>query len=369
VFRNYFLDWDGLGYMSSLEQNFNPSVEDIKRRTDLGQWKKNNSTYSGGRDVIRFFFSVKGYPRLLSGDLLVPKTLASMHKNTLFPGDATAHQFNNNKYRRHLLSFPMYPFRTLCPRDAHNMLRGGNIEFDQTSPLFPANTQLNIKFTRRPVANLLNYMLPTNLNLDLGAANNSLTQDQRDAALNFSVIAPAVANAQPVVTQYVITGIAINLQNIYLQVSVRKIFSLFYFPSPPMLPFLGEPSALQRAQSGKTIVKHLYLLQNTFHTNAKSLPVHIRSGLGDRCPSAHTLPWFCQVSSPPPPFPPSPPFPPPPFPPPPLSPSPLSPSPLSPSLPFWGGEGEGEGEGGGGRGGSRRRPPGGGGQSPPPSEF
>jgi len=40
VFRNYFLDWDGLGYMSSIEQNFNPSVEDIKRRTGLGQWKK-----------------------------------------------------------------------------------------------------------------------------------------------------------------------------------------------------------------------------------------------------------------------------------------------------------------------------------------
>jgi hypothetical protein len=36
-FRNYFLDWDGLGYISALEQNFNPSVQDIKRRTDLGK--------------------------------------------------------------------------------------------------------------------------------------------------------------------------------------------------------------------------------------------------------------------------------------------------------------------------------------------
>jgi hypothetical protein len=152
--------------------------------------------------------------------LLVPKTLANMHEKTLFPGSATAHEYVNTKYRRHLLSFLMYPFRTLCPRDAHYML-GDNSDFDQTSPLFPANTQLNIKFTRRPVANLLNYMLPTNLNLDRGAASESLTVDQRAAALNFTVTAPAVGNAAPVVTQYSITGIAINVQNMYLQVSAR----------------------------------------------------------------------------------------------------------------------------------------------------
>ena len=143
-----------------------------------------------------------------------------MHEKTLFPGSATAHAYVNTKYRRHLLSFPMYPFQTLCPRDAHYML-GDNSDLDQTSPLFPANTQLNIKFTRRPVANLLNYMLPTNLNLDRGAASESLTVDERAAALNFTVTAPAVGDAEPVVTQYSITGIAINVQNMYLQVSVR----------------------------------------------------------------------------------------------------------------------------------------------------
>jgi hypothetical protein len=31
------LDWDGLGYMSAMEQNFNPSPSDIKRRTALGK--------------------------------------------------------------------------------------------------------------------------------------------------------------------------------------------------------------------------------------------------------------------------------------------------------------------------------------------
>jgi len=154
---------------------------------------------------------------LLSGDLDMTKDLYKMHEKTLFPGDETSHSFANNKYRRHMLSFPMYPFRALCPRDAYNMniLKGGNSEFDQTSPLLPANTQLNIKFTRRPAAHLLSYMLPTNLNLNLGASHNALTQTERNNALNFTV-------TTPVETQYTITGIAINIQNMYLQVS--KIF-------------------------------------------------------------------------------------------------------------------------------------------------
>ena len=113
------------------------------------------------------------------------------------------------------------PFSNPLPQDAHHMLGGGNNEFDQTSSLFLANTQLNIIFTRRPATNLLNYMLPTNLNLNLGAANENLTVDQRATALNFSVTAPAVGDADPVVTQYNITGIAVNIQNMYLQVSAQ----------------------------------------------------------------------------------------------------------------------------------------------------
>ncbi len=62
---------------------------------------------------------------------------------------------------------------------------------------------------------LLSYMLPTNLNLNLGASHNALTQTERNNALNFTV-------TTPVETQYTITGIAINIQNMYLQVS--KIF-------------------------------------------------------------------------------------------------------------------------------------------------
>jgi hypothetical protein len=35
--RNYFLDFDGWGLMSALDQNFNPSPNDIERRTELGK--------------------------------------------------------------------------------------------------------------------------------------------------------------------------------------------------------------------------------------------------------------------------------------------------------------------------------------------
>jgi hypothetical protein len=41
--RNFFLDFDTNGHLSSLEQNFNPSREDVKRKTALG--KKNKSIF------------------------------------------------------------------------------------------------------------------------------------------------------------------------------------------------------------------------------------------------------------------------------------------------------------------------------------
>jgi hypothetical protein len=61
VLRNYFLDWGGLGYMSALEQNFNPSIQDIKRCTDLGKWKNHLSPEREGEKSENHYFSV---PRL-----------------------------------------------------------------------------------------------------------------------------------------------------------------------------------------------------------------------------------------------------------------------------------------------------------------
>jgi len=94
---------------------------------------------------------------------------------------------------------------------------------------------------------------------------------------------------------------------------------------------LGEPPALQGTQSRKTAVKHIHLLQDNLYTYAKSVHVHVRPYLDDRCPSAHTVPRFCQVSQPPLPLP-----------------LPLPPPPLSPLSPFFFGGGEGVGGGVGG---------------------
>jgi hypothetical protein len=116
---------------------------------------------------------------------------------------------------------------------------------------------------------------------------------------------------------------------------------------------LGEPPALQGTQSRKTAVKHIHLLQDNLYTYAKSVHVHVRPYLDDRCPSAHTVPRFCPVSQPPLPLP-----------------LPLPPPPLSPLSPFFFGGGGGRGGRGGGGGSHRRRrrrPPEGGGRSPPPS--
>jgi len=56
VLRNYFLDWGGLGYMSALEQNFNPSIQDIKRCTDLGKWKNHLSPEREGEKIWESLF-------------------------------------------------------------------------------------------------------------------------------------------------------------------------------------------------------------------------------------------------------------------------------------------------------------------------
>lgn len=161
-----------------------------------------------------------GYPRLLSGQLKNGTALQKMHEKTLFPaGGDNPHAYEATTYRRHQLSFPMYPFRTLCPRDAQEMLGNSSRinEFDQTSPMFPANTQINIKFTRRANDTLINYMLPTNLSLERGPASNSNTPVQRTAATTFTTSARG-ENDAIVLTAHAINSVTVNIQAMYLQV-------------------------------------------------------------------------------------------------------------------------------------------------------
>jgi hypothetical protein len=167
--------------------------------------------------------------------MLVPKTMANMHNNTLFPGEPnTAYTYNAAQFRRHLLSFGQYPFRNLCPREAHRLLGPNHREFDGNSPLFPAHTQINLKFKRRPIAELINYILPTNLNYDRGASQATLEADDRNGALEFTVPEAGAENAV-VMVNYRITGLEVVINDMYLQVC-----GTFDFPRCIYPPFVNS---------------------------------------------------------------------------------------------------------------------------------
>jgi len=51
--RLFFLDWDGWGFASAVEQNFNPSKENIKHREALGESTEKRKVR---RKIIHFLF-------------------------------------------------------------------------------------------------------------------------------------------------------------------------------------------------------------------------------------------------------------------------------------------------------------------------
>lgn len=151
--------------------------------------------------------------------------IADNYQKALFPEAVTDNVWEKANYvKRYYLSFPFYPFRTLCPRYL-NMLAtmGGsaakvnNFEFDPTSPMIPANTQINIVFNKRNITNFLPYMLPYNLDGNLGTSQDSLSQAEKLAATKFS-LATVGENRQVTTKHYHIKQVAISIKDIYLQV-------------------------------------------------------------------------------------------------------------------------------------------------------
>jgi len=206
LFRNYFLDFDAWGLMSAVEQNFDPSRSNILRQTTLG------------------------YPRLLSGDYNAAglSKLVDKEQYTLFPetsGDTTWTKTDLTK--RYALKFPFYPFRTLCPRDLHLTSSKPNA-FDNASPIFPANTQLNIVFQKRQKNNFLPYMLPLNLDPSLGASGTQLSEENFTTARTFTT--PG-ANDKAVRIQNIIDRVEINVKNMYMQVSFSAVIKRAEFIS------------------------------------------------------------------------------------------------------------------------------------------
>lgn len=184
-----------------------------------------------------------GYPRITSGVMQNPKKLTEIH-TALFPtvnDDDEPWLHNENCFKRHYLSFPQFPFRTLNPRSVNTYFPNDQ-SFNSSSPIFPANTQMNIIFKRRKLKSLINYLLPTNLNYLYGSQKNTLSAGERLTALSYTITTqPAIpdqpaADANdaavqayqvavlqalvraPTQTEWEISDVEININDIYLQV-------------------------------------------------------------------------------------------------------------------------------------------------------
>jgi hypothetical protein len=160
---------------------------------------------------------------------------------------------NVTTFKHHYLSFPFYPFRTLAPRDLIGLkLNKTQHEFDSSSPIIPANTQINCVFTRRNIKKLINYLLPFNLDMELGTSLNQLTAEKRKTALTFTTFTP-VAGAQPTRHSYVISDVSIVINDMYLQVpicwtiniiSISFTFTFIPFNLYLLFMSLGDPFTL-----------------------------------------------------------------------------------------------------------------------------
>ncbi len=161
-----------------------------------------------------FFFS--GYPSLLSGALHDLTNVPALHQKDAYFADSGAMPWNTpTRVKRYGIALPFYPFRTLSPRELH-LRKQLSSEFDVASPLFPANTQLNFTFTRR-LDNILNFLLPQNLDVHFGCAKETLTEAERLTATRFRVAADVAGG---VATQYTINSATLVLKDVYMQVNM-----------------------------------------------------------------------------------------------------------------------------------------------------
>ena len=166
---------------------------------------------------------------MLSGDLTTNnlKKLAEDNQHALFPETDKDQSWNKpTTKKRYYLTFPFYPFRTLSPRHLWRVAANGSgkslFEFDANAPIMPANTQMDIVFTKRNTTNFINYMLPLAIAPDLGAQKSKLTAVERAAALSFVINVPRTGeNAQGTEERtMIIKRVEINIADMYLQVSV-----------------------------------------------------------------------------------------------------------------------------------------------------
>jgi len=240
-FRNSFLDADGWGLVSAIEQNFNPVASDITRKEH------------------------RGYLRMMSSDYVRSSAAKTKQNQVFFPGQAKDQPYTDILTdSRYTVALPCYPFRTLSPRTAALLQTGrvspsasftggggGGLDFDYASCLLPAHTQVTIVLKRREggsKGNLLDYMWPYDLPESQGSLQDTLREEDRDAVLTFvgrtrpTVAAAATATTTPSTTtaatsstttesvRFKIIQVRMIITNMSLQVSSSSLPS----PSPSL---------------------------------------------------------------------------------------------------------------------------------------
>jgi hypothetical protein len=172
---------------------------------------------------------ILGYSRLLSGDMLSYNltNLSTTQQSTIFPETLKEESWKKeNTEKKYFLNFPFYPFRTLNSRDLNILSSSSSssskklLEFDNSSPLFPAHTQLNIVFQKRKKQNFLQSMLPYRLSPLLGSSKKSLTADEFKQACTFSVATIDPTTKLETSQTFIIKKIEIKVSDMYLQVYI-----------------------------------------------------------------------------------------------------------------------------------------------------
>jgi hypothetical protein len=200
--------------------------------------------------------------------------------------DADAPWTDTDAATRFYLNFPFYPFRTLNPRDTvilrpskssspSSLSFNSGMDFDYASCLLPAHTQLSITMKRR--RELLNYMVPMQLVPTLGDHSNSMTQDQRQAALTFTVTQPpadgAAAGAPAVRITYRITSVQVTLDDMVLLVSRKKKNLNFFFFSFGM-SFLQVCRIKYKSISPERPLSNVYNAYRSVFTPVQNVSLH-----------------------------------------------------------------------------------------------
>jgi hypothetical protein len=240
LLSNFFLDFDGWSHLSAIEQNFNPSSADVTRKQKRGKPRchptsdpfapppgffpppptTTSGTRGGGETVNPIFSFFEGYPQLLSGKLQDLTGVLPLQRAVYFPEDAKESPWiDATAVKRYNLTFPFYPFRTLAPRDMHLFRQSGG-QFEPSSPLFPAHTQINLTFKRRDKKDLLDFMVPEKLDPLKGSKGGTMSVSDRNASLKFGgpTLSPTVPNT--------VRSVTVKLNDAYLV--VRAFPPLFF---------------------------------------------------------------------------------------------------------------------------------------------